>query len=297
MSEDPGAGLHIVGEVGQGYPPPANTYRSVAYANTAPPAQRGRWLTVNPDGTVTAYAGKVEYGQGIRSGLAIEVAEELRVPLASVEVVLGDTARVPWDMGTFGSQSTARIGLELRKAAATAREALVELAVDLLDVPASQLRAADGRVSSLTDQSHSAAYADLVGSHAMEREINPDVALTPQPAFTVMGEDLPRVDAIARVTGQAVYSQDVVVEGMLFAAVLRRPARGARLQSVDASAARTMPGVVAVVEEDDLVAVLAETDEQAAAALGMIRPEWDETTQAIASLELPAMLVSSGHDP
>ena len=113
-SDAPEAGLHVFGEAGLGYPAPPRTYARVAYGNTAPDVEKARWLTVRPDGSVVAYAGKVEYGQGIRTGLAIEVADELRVPLTSVEVVLGDTARAPWDMGTFGSQSTARVGVQLR---------------------------------------------------------------------------------------------------------------------------------------------------------------------------------------
>ena len=138
-----GTGLHIHGEVALGFPPPPRTYARVAYGNTEPDVEKARWLTVRPDGSVIAYAGKVEYGQGIRAGLAIEVADELRVSLDSVEVVLGDTALVPWDMGTFGSQSTARVGVQLRKAAATARQALLDMAADRLDLPASDLTAAD----------------------------------------------------------------------------------------------------------------------------------------------------------
>jgi CO/xanthine dehydrogenase Mo-binding subunit len=289
-------GLNIIGELAP-ISPPANTYRSVAYANTAPTTTRARWLTVRPDGTVVAYAGKVEYGQGIRSGLAVEVAEELRVPLSAVEVVLGDTAQVPWDMGTFGSQSTARIGLELRKAAATARKALVELATDHLDIPASQLTAANGRVTSTADERHAVAYGDLVADRLVERDIDAGIELTPASEFAVMGQDLPRVDAGARVTGRALYSQDVLLDEMLFAAVLRRPSRGARLSSLDATAAQAMPGVVEVVVEDDLVAVLAETDEQATAALGVIRAEWEEPAPAVSSIDLPQVLASTGRDP
>ena len=120
-------GLRIVGEVAQGFPPPPTSYARAAYSNAKPDTQSGTWLIVRPDGRVSAYAGKVEYGQGIRSGLAMEVADELRVRLDAVDVLLGDTDHTPWDMGTFGSQSTARVGLQLRRAAATAREALVEL--------------------------------------------------------------------------------------------------------------------------------------------------------------------------
>ncbi|HET9199380.1 MAG TPA: molybdopterin cofactor-binding domain-containing protein [Dehalococcoidia bacterium] len=297
MIGDGERGLHILGDPSQGYPPPPNTYRSVAYANTQPDQQRARWLTVRPDGEIEVYAGKVEYGQGIRTGLAIEVAEELRVPLASVNVLLGDTARVPWDMGTFGSRSTASVGLELRKAAATARSVLLELAADRLDLPASELSAAEGRVASTNDSSRAVSYADLVADHSIERNLDPDVVLTPSSAFTVMGHDLSRVDAEARVTGRAQYSQDIVRGDMLFAAVLRRPSRGAQRGSIDISAAEAMPGVVQVVVEDDLAAVLADSDEHATAALNAIRVEWEESAPDASSVELPEILVKTGHDP
>jgi isoquinoline 1-oxidoreductase len=297
MTMDDELGLHILGDPGQGFPPPPNTYRSVAYANTEPDSRRARWLTVRPDGGVSVYAGKVEYGQGIRSGLAIEVAEELRVPLASVDVVLGDTASVPWDMGTFGSRSTASVGLELRKAAATARSLLLELAADRLDLPASDLTAVEGRVASTSEGARSVSYAELVADQSIVRDVDPDVRLTSPAGFSVMGHDLPRVDAEARVTGRARYSQDIVLDDMLFAAVLRRPSRGAQRRAVAPSAAEAMPGVVAVVVEEDLAAVLADSDEHAAAALNAIRVEWDESAPQASSVDLPEILVSSAHDP
>jgi isoquinoline 1-oxidoreductase len=292
-----GAGLHIFGEVGLGFPAPPRTYARVAYGNTEPDATKACWLTVRPDGFVVAYAGKVEYGQGIRTGLAIEVADELRVPLESVDVVLGDTALVPWDMGTFGSQSTARVGLQLRKAAATARRALLDMAADRLDLPASDLQARAGRIAPLSDATRAVTYADLIGDAEITREIDDGVALTPVDEFTVMGSAHARIDAEARVTGRALYSQDITLEGMLFAGVLRRPWRGAKLAAVDTSIAARMPGVERIVQEEDLVAVLADTDEHAAAALGMLRPEWGEPAPVAASIDLPEILLSSGADP
>ena len=290
-------GLHVMGEVSQGFPLPRQSYARAAYGNTEPDVQKARWLTVRADGSVVAYAGKVEYGQGIRSGLAIEVADELRVPLASVEVVLGDTALVPWDMGTFGSQSTARVGLQLRKAAATAREALLELAADRLDLPASELTAVDGAVRSSSDGNRSVTYEELLAGQTIARDLVDDVDLTRVPDFSVMGRDQARIDAEARVTGRAKYSQDIVLDGMLFAAVLRRPSRGAKLESVDTSIAERMPGVANVVREDDLVAVLADTDEHATRALGMVQPQWEETAPHASSIDLPEILVRSGADP
>jgi CO/xanthine dehydrogenase Mo-binding subunit len=97
-------GLRIVGAVGVGYPPPAGGYAAATYMNSAPDRSRATWVEVRPDSKVMVYAGKVEYGQNVRTGFAIEVADELRVPIEDVEVVLGDTDLTPWDMGTFGSQ-------------------------------------------------------------------------------------------------------------------------------------------------------------------------------------------------
>jgi isoquinoline 1-oxidoreductase len=290
-------GLHVVGPTGQGYPPPAQTYARVAYANTSPDPDLVRWLTVQPDGSVVAYAGKVEYGQGIRTGLAIEIADELRLPLERVEVVLGDTARVPWDMGTFGSQSTARVGLFLRKAAATAREALVSLAADRFDLPASELRASEGTVSVRSEPGRAATYAELIADASIVRELDDDAPLTPPGEFGVMGKTHARIDAEARVTGRAIYSQDVVLDGMLFASVLRRPWRGAKLASIDVTIAERMPGVAQVVQEDDLVAVLAETDEHAAAATRMISADWSDPAPRAATLDLPEILVNSATEP
>jgi isoquinoline 1-oxidoreductase len=192
------AGLHIVADAAPGVPLPATSYARGAYGNTQPAPEKARWLTVRPDGTVVAYAGKVEYGQGIRTGLAIEVADELRVPLDTVEVVLGDTDLVPWDMGTFGSQSTARVGLQLRKAAATARQALLNLAADRLDLPAGDLRASGGRIGPMSDGSRSISYADLLRDLTVTHDLDDGVALTPPGEFSVMGRPQHRVDAVAR---------------------------------------------------------------------------------------------------
>jgi isoquinoline 1-oxidoreductase len=289
-------GLSIIGEATIGFPAPPNTYRGVAYANTKPDELKATWLTVRPDGSAVAYAGKVEYGQGIRSGLAVEVAEELRVPLDAVEIVLSDTDLVPWDMGTFGSQSTARIGVQLRKAAATARQALLELAADQLDLPVDQVTAKDGRVASQGDGSRSLSYAELLSDKRLVHDLDDDVALRQPEEFDLMGKHAPRIDAVARVTGQAQYSQDILLPGMLFAAVLRPPTYHAKLLEVDVAIAERLPGVVQIVHEGNVVAVLAETDEQAERALDLVEATWDEQTGQPSTLDLPDLLLSSAHD-
>ncbi|HEX2036325.1 MAG TPA: molybdopterin cofactor-binding domain-containing protein, partial [Chloroflexota bacterium] len=94
------------------------------------PAQIGAWLEILEDGTVTVFTGKVEVGQNIRTSLAQVVAEELRLPLGAVRLVMADTARTPFDRGTAGSRTTPGMAPQLRRAAAAAREALLDLAAE-----------------------------------------------------------------------------------------------------------------------------------------------------------------------
>ncbi|MEX0786680.1 MAG: molybdopterin cofactor-binding domain-containing protein [Dehalococcoidia bacterium] len=289
-------GLRIVGEVVV-FTAPRQSYAQAAYGNTEPAKQPATWLHVGTDGRATAYAGKVEYGQGIRSGLAMEVADELRLPLDAVDVVLADTDIVPWDMGTFGSQSTARVGMQLRKAAATARQALLELAADRLDLPASELDCRDGSVRSKQDQGRAVSYAELLAGQDLTRELIEDIALTPASDFTVMGKPALRVDAVARATGASQYSQDIIVPGMLFAKVIRAPSYHAKLGEIDASAAERMPGVVQVARDEHLVAVLAESDQQAELAASVVQAQWEEESGQKSHLDMPELLLSSARDP
>ncbi len=301
MSGESVEGLAIVGEVTVGFPAQLTGYGGTTYGNTEPTAESATWLRVRADGTATAYAGKVEYGQGIRWGLAVEVADELRMPLERVAVVLGDTDEAPWDMGTFGSQSTARVGVQLRKAAATAREALLGLAADRLDLPVSDLQCIEGRVVARGDGAHGVDYGELLAGMRLEREIDDEVELTPQAEFTVMGGESVRTDATARVTGEAVYSRDVLLPDMLFAQVLRPPSYGAKLASIDWSVAEQMPGVERIArervgEQEELVAVLAESDDQAEIAARVVQAQWDERSGQPSRWDMPELLKSSAQE-
>lgn len=293
MSEGGQEGLEIVGPVVVGMPAARGGYATSVQGNTRPEGDPDKWLLIKPDGSATAYAGKVEYGQGIRSGFAMAVADELRLSLTDVDVVLGDTDQVPWDMGTFGSQSTGIVGLHLRKAAATAREALLELAAERLDLPTSELSCRDGGVISRSDPNKYLSYGELVAGKRLRREIADEPALTPAEAFAIMGRPTQRVDAVDRVTGRARYSQDILVPEMLFARLIRPPSFGARLIEVDASVAEGMPGVVQAVREDDLLAVLAETDEQAEEAAQTVEARWEEEPEQPSHLDMPNLLVHS----
>ena len=297
MTAIPLAGLSIQGASALGLPLPATGYARQAYGNVSADFGPATWLTVGADGRVTVFAGKVEYGQGIRWGLAMAAAEELGLRPDAVNVVLGDTDRVPWDIGTFGSQSTRYTGVQVRRAAATARETLLELAVARLDLPADQLTCEGGRVTSRGAGGRSLRIEDLLENQQLVREISEDVQLKAASDFTVMGTNTKRLDVIERVTGRAVYARDVIRPGMLFARVLRPIAFGASLAALDTSLAERMPGVFQIVTDDGLVAVLAETDQQADAAHDALIAEWTERPGNISQWDLPRLLAEESRDP
>jgi isoquinoline 1-oxidoreductase len=139
-------------------------------------------------------------------------------------------------------------------------------------------------------------YADLLRDESLEREIAAEAGLTAPADFGVMGSDVTRIDAEDRVTGRAVYSQDVLRPQMLFARILRAPSFGATLTAVDTSAAERLPGVVQVVRDGEMVAVLAEDDESAERGVSAIQAEWSERRGG-STIEVPQILLETRRDP
>jgi len=237
------------------------------------PTDVNAYLRIGEDGRVTVFSGKIEMGQGVMTSQAQMLAEELGVSLESIEMVLGDTDRCPWDMGTFGSLTTRMFGPALRAAGAEARAVLLQLASEQLGLPGDRLVAANGVVSAKDDPSRSVSYGQLAKGQAITRTLDRKAVLRSVSEFTVMGQSPLRLDARDKVTGAAKYAGDVRLPGMLCARVLRPPAHGAKLVAADTSAAAKLPGVV-VVNEPDLVAVLHADPEAAAAALAHVKAEW-----------------------
>ncbi|HEY7862391.1 MAG TPA: molybdopterin cofactor-binding domain-containing protein, partial [Thermoanaerobaculia bacterium] len=126
------------------------------------PKALSAWLHIGKHGKVTVFTGKVEVGQNIRTSLAQLVAEELRVPFASVEMIMGDTDRVPFDRGTFGSRTTREMAPQLRAVAATARERLLDAAAKRWSVERGALSAEAGKILQASP-SRTISYGELTG--------------------------------------------------------------------------------------------------------------------------------------
>ena len=226
-------------------------------------------LSIERDGTVIARSGKVEYGQGIRTGFANIIAEELDIPLDRVRIELGETDVVPWDMGTFGSLSTATDGKTLRAAAAFARHQLIHRAARHFDIDPSQLDTFDGHVR--TPDGRSVAFEVLTADEPLTGLIPENPPSKPAKSLTNSPN---RLEAYDIVTGHARYAADARLPGMLRGHVLHPPVAGSRLVSVDDSQARAIPGVVEIVRDNDFIGVVAEREEQAQAATNALKVEW-----------------------
>lgn len=245
-----------------------------AQGRRAYPEDLNAYLRIGEDGRVTVFTGKIEMGQGVETSQAQMVADELGVSLAMIDMVMGDTDRCPWDAGTWGSLTTRMFGPVLRAAAAEARLVLLGLAAQRLGVARSALDAADGVAFVAADPARRVAYAELARGRQIARLVGEKAVLKQVRKFAVMGRSPARFDGRAKVTGAALYAGDIRRPGMLHARILRPPAHGARLASVDTAAAETLPGV-RVVRDGDLLAVLHAEPDGAAAALAAVRATWE----------------------
>jgi nicotinate dehydrogenase subunit B len=253
-----------------------------------------RWLRFDPDGTVTAFSGKVELGQGIVTAIAQIAAEELGVEPAQLSIVAGDTRIAPDEWYTAGSQSIEVGGAAMRLACAEVRELFREAAARELEVDAGDLALRAG-VFEVPGTDLRRSYWQLAPLVSLARDATGRAAPLPAERHVLVGTRAPRRDIPAKLTGAA-FVHDMTLPGMLHARVVRPPAYGARLVALDEAALRAAPGVVAVVRSGDFLALAAEREEQAVAALAIAQraakwdvppmPEQEETVPFL--MKLPA---------
>jgi nicotinate dehydrogenase subunit B len=239
------------------------------------PLKLDSWLAVESDGSVTAYTGKCDLGQGMFTVQTQLVAEELCVALDRVKLIQCDTSVTPDQGTTSGSQSTPTNfnARNLAQAAATAREALIGMAAERLGVPMDQLTAEDGAVSAKGGSRVS--YGDLIGGKQFNLPVNPAAKRRAPSEWTVMGKPIPSTDRVALMTGTFEFVHNVRVPGMIHGRVVRPPEIGATVAHVDETSVQHIPGIIKVVVRKSFLGVVAEKQWQAAQAVKALKVAWN----------------------
>ena len=248
---------------------PFDTHRS-----HVDPAKLDSWIAVATDGSVTAYTGKCDFGQGMFTVQTQLVAEELCVPMGRVNLIQCDTDVCPDQGTTSGSQSTPTNFNErnLAQAAATAREALIGMAATQLGEPPATLIVADGVISGQSGKRIS--YAELIGSKRFNLVLNPNAKRKTPAQWTVLGKPVRALEVPALMTGQFEFVHNVRVPGMLHGRVVRPPEVGATVESIDEDSVRSIRGLVKVVRRKDFIGVVAEKQWQAIEAARQLKVTW-----------------------
>lgn len=235
------------------------------------------------DGSITVLTGKVEGGQGARTELTMAAAEELRVPVGRIRLIMADTSLVPDDGSTAGSRSTPGTVPVVRRGAAAARELLVDFARKTWGVDRQVIQVREGlAIAPAIKQGLS--YADLARnedfSKLMEQTIPADVALTPVSEWKVLGHSTSRPNSRDLVTGAHQFPSDISLPGMLYGKVLRPPTYAARLTAIDLAPAQAMKDVF-VCRDGDFVGVAAATTFLAQKALDALAAtaKWEPVPQ------------------
>jgi nicotinate dehydrogenase subunit B len=233
------------------------------------------FLALHPDGTVTVYTGKVDLGTGTRIALPQMVAEELDIELAKIKLIEGDTALTPDQGPTWGSLSIQIGGVQLRQAAATARQALTQMAVQKLGMPSADLGMKEGVVFVRAEPHRRVSYVELIGDKTFDLKLDKDAPLKSPKDHTVVGQPVPRPDVPGKVTGAHTYMQDFRVPGMVHARVVRPPAIGATLEAVDESSIKNIKSA-RVVRQGSFLAVVAESEWAAIKAARVLKATWSK---------------------
>jgi isoquinoline 1-oxidoreductase subunit beta len=241
------------------------------------------YLKIDKDGILTITAFRSEMGQGIRTAIAMLIAEELDVDWSSVRIEQAPADSQYGDQLTGGSVSSSNHYSGLRLAGAAARRMLVTAAAQAWDVDPAACASEAGFVIH-PDGEHSLSYGELVEA-AAQIDVPVDVIVKETSAFRIVGVGKGHWDAPKMVSGKAIYGLDVRLPNMLFAVIARCPVFEGTYGSYDDSAARAIPGVKQVVALDDRIAVVAENTWAAIRGRNALKVVWDEGKNATLSSE------------
>ena len=279
-----GAGVLVLASV------PASAQESGRTGQQSASTDVSAWVHIDERGHVTGYTGKTEIGQNLRTSLAQAIADELRVPLDRVSLVMADTDLVPFDQGTFGSQSTPRMAPQLARAAAAAREMLLDRAATQWNVDRATLSVKDGQI---VGQRQSAGLGEITKGQKLVGVVPVGVSGSPVAQWVSRGTAEKKVAGADFVTGRHRFTPDITRPGMLYGAILRPVGYTGTLASMDDSAARAIKGVT-VVRDGTFAGVVAPTERLARRAAAAIKTDWRVPTDLPSSQTVYEHLKKTG---
>lgn len=237
------------------------------------------WIRIDADGTIAAFTGKAELGQGIATALSQVAAEQLDVDFSRIKLQMADTALTPNEGYTAGSHSMQDSGTALMSAAAQVRQLLIAQAAARAGFAADRMTTQNGAV--VAPDGKRFGYGELVSGQMLHVQAAPQSPLKAPAEYTIMNRNIPRIDIPAKVTGGAAFVQDLRPDGMVHARIVRPPSYGARLIDVDDGAVRHMPGVITVVRDGSFLAVVADREFAAIEAMRVLAAaaRWQETAK------------------
>ena len=258
-------------------PGPARA-QSGAVAKTVSPDRVDGFLAIDTNGAITIYSGKVDLGTGVRTALTQIVADELDAPMSQVTVVQGDTALTPDQGPTYGSLSIQNGGMQLRRAAATARRALLEKAAAELKVDVSALSIRDGVVTAQDGRgaTRNLPFGKLIDAKTLALNLDKDAPAKAPTDYTIVGKPVPRLDIPDKVMARFTFMQDFKLPGMLHGRVIRPSGIGATLVSFDELSIDHIPGIVKVVRIGNFLGVVARTEWSAIRAAQQMSVTWSK---------------------
>jgi nicotinate dehydrogenase subunit B len=251
------------------------------------PDQLSSFIAINADGSVSAFFGKMDMGQGLFTSIGQIVAEELDVPFKAVKVIMGDTATSVNQGGASGSTGIQLGGRQMRMAAAEARRVLVDMAAAKLAIPADQLTVTWGVVHSKTTPSKQVSYAELIGGRYFNVQLDwnkefgntlyaPGKAKPKDPKeHKIVGQGIAREDIAPIVYAQTDFCTDVTRPNMLHGRMIRPPVAGSTPVKVDEASIRNIPGAK-VVWDKGFLGVVADKEWDAIKASQQLKVEWSD---------------------
>jgi nicotinate dehydrogenase subunit B len=251
------------------------------------PDQLSSYIAINADGSVAAFFGKMDMGQGLYVSIGQMVAEELDVPFERVTVHMADTRTSVNQGGASGSTGIQRGGVQMRAAAAEGRRVLVEMAAQKLGLPAEQLTVTDGVVHAKSDAGKKASYAELIGGRYFNVQLEwnkqignnlyaPGKAKPKDPKdHKIVGQPIKRADIAPKVFCQEPFVTDMKIPGMVHARMIRPPVAGATPVKIDETSIKDIPGA-RVIRENNFLAVVADKEWDAIKAFQKLKVEWSD---------------------